>query len=208
MRSRCSTWTRSSAAARRSAISPVPSGELSSITSTCRSSSFELAERGDHRLEVLALVVRGQADEVLHGPYHREGGQDAPEERRRRRPVRPARGLPRARRRRPVPAARLSPRRAEDARDGRLDRAARGRRTGQGAVRDRQDDRGEDRPDRGGRADRGPGRSATSGSRRTSSSSCACPGSARRRPDASGRSSGLDGRGAASRPPSRSSCGR
>ena len=34
----------------------------------------EPAKCRDHRLEVLALVVRGEADQVAHGPYHRRGG--------------------------------------------------------------------------------------------------------------------------------------
>ena len=48
----------------------------------------------------------------------------------------------------------------------------------QGAPGDRQDDRGEDRPDRRAGRDRGARRSGASGSRPTWSRSCGCPGSA------------------------------
>ena len=54
-------------AASRSASSPVPSGELSSITSTRSSGPSRSSSARDHRLEVLALVVGGEAD---GGPGH------------------------------------------------------------------------------------------------------------------------------------------
>ena len=69
--------------------------------------------------------------------------------------VRPPRRPARARGRRVVPRARLPARGDADARDVRLDRAARARRPREGAAGDRQDDRGEDRPDRRGGRDRG-----------------------------------------------------
>ena len=73
LRSRCSTATQGSSAASRSAISPVPSGEPSSMTSTrSRAVSSTAAERPHHRLEVLPLVVRREADDgARHRPYHR-----------------------------------------------------------------------------------------------------------------------------------------
>ena len=70
---RWSTSTKGSSAASRSASSPVPSGEPSSITSTRSPSRRTLAERVDHRLEVLELVVGRQAD----GRAHRARGQSA-----------------------------------------------------------------------------------------------------------------------------------
>ena len=82
-------------------------------------------------------------------------GRDAAEERRGRRPARAARRPARARGRGLLPRARLPPRGDADPRDRRLGRAARARRQGEGAVRDRQDDRGEDRPDRREGRDRG-----------------------------------------------------
>ena len=58
-------------AARRSAISPVPSGEPSSTTSTRKPSGAapreHLAGRGDDRLDVLGLVVGGQDQPGLAG---------------------------------------------------------------------------------------------------------------------------------------------
>ena len=118
-----------------------------------RAVQAELAERAHHRLEVLALVVRRQADRrPAHGPYHRGVAKTLP----RNADVADQfdlladflelEGSDQFR------AARLPPRRAAHARDRRLDRAARGRGQGEGAVRNRQDDRGEDRPDRRGRA--------------------------------------------------------
>ena len=98
--------------ARRSAISPVPSGELSSITSTSRPHAA-LAEGADHRLEVLALVVRGEAD-TDHVPYDRRRGGDVAPQRRGGRAVRPARRPARARRRAAVPRARIPARRRPD----------------------------------------------------------------------------------------------
>src|SRR5438132_656206 len=82
-------------------------------------------------------------------------GQDPAQKRRCRRPVRPAGRSAGARGRRVVPRPRLPARRDAHARDLRLDRAARARRQGEGALRHRQDDRGENRPDRRPGGDRG-----------------------------------------------------
>ena len=77
----------------------------------------------------------------------------------------------------------LAYRRAADAdpRDGRL-RSPSSRSTGSAKElhRDRQDDRGEDRPGRRGRRDARADEAQERSSRRRSSRSCACPGSARR----------------------------
>ena len=61
-----------SSAASRSASSPVPSGELSSITSTRSPSRRTAAERAHHRLEVLELVVGGEADGRAHRRWRPE----------------------------------------------------------------------------------------------------------------------------------------
>ena len=60
------TPTKASSAASRSASSPVPSGEASSITSTRSPSRSTVAERAHHRLEVLELVVGREADGRAH----------------------------------------------------------------------------------------------------------------------------------------------
>ena len=178
-----------SSAGEPSAISPVPSGDASSITST--SSPRGRGRRAPHhRLEVLALVVRGQADQDAHACHIIASV---------------AKTLPRnaeiadqfdlladflelegSDQFRPLAYRRAAQRMRETG--GSIAQLAR-RGQGEAAVRDRQDDRGEDRPDRRGRARSRRSRSARSASRPTSSSSCTCRASARRRRGASGRSS-------------------
>ncbi len=78
---RCSTSTASCSAAIRSAIAPVPSGELSStISSLC--SGEAAASRGEHgrddRLDVLGLVVgREHEPGAGHSAYPRPGMRNA-----------------------------------------------------------------------------------------------------------------------------------
>src|SRR3954449_6231063 len=148
LRSRCSTETFGNSPARRSAISPVPSGELSSITSTetpSGSSARIIFSRFSRSLYVgRQTVAFGTKQEAT---YDRPRG-GAARERRNCRPVRPPRRPDGARRGGVLSHPGLPPCGHADARDIGLDRAARTRRPREGAAGDRQDDRGEDRPDR------------------------------------------------------------
>ena len=145
LRSRCSTETNGSSAASRSASSPGAVGRVVVDHEHAVALAQNALQRAEHRLEILALVVGGQADGGAHvGAYDRHHGGTAAE--------RPARGAIRAARRpdgarrsRPLPHQRLSQGGREDPRDAVVGRAARARREGEGAAGDRQDDRGEDR---------------------------------------------------------------
>src|SRR6266496_2165197 len=148
-RSRWRTDTKSSSPASRSAISPVPSGELSSTTSTRTprgARARSIASRFSRSLYVgRQTVATGTRPEAT---YDRSHGRSAWQHGRGG-PVRPARRPARARRGRVVPRPRLPAGGNADARDLRLDRTACTRRPCEGAAGNRQDDRGEDRPDRG-----------------------------------------------------------
>src|SRR4051794_18928680 len=148
LRSRWRTDTFGSSPARRSAISPVPSGELSSITSTETPSGTSeriIFSRFSRSLYVgRQTVAFGTKQEAT---YDRPRG-GAARKRRNCGSVRPPGRPDGARRSGVLPRARLPARRDPDARDVRLDRATRTRRASEGAAGDRQDDRGEDRPDR------------------------------------------------------------
>src|SRR3954451_7110715 len=128
-------------------MSPVPSGELSSITSTETPSGASeriIFSRFSRSLYVgRQTVAFGTKQEATYD--RRRGG--AARKRRNCGSVRPPGRPDGARRSRVVPRAGLPARRDADARDVRLDRAARTRRAREGAAGDRQDDRGEDRPD-------------------------------------------------------------
>ena len=89
-----------------------------------------------------------------------------------------------------VPGARLPARGDADPGDGRLRRRACAGRARQGAARDRQDDRGEDRPGRRGRRDARADEAEEDRPAGGRPASCVCPGSGRRLRRASGRSSG------------------
>ena len=129
---------------------PVPSGEESSMTSTRASSgrtppsARSIGSRFSRSLYVGRQTIARTAVSSRAGwpPAH---------ERRRRRTVRaPGRHL-RARERGVVPRARLPTRSHADSRDRDFRRADGARWQGEGAPGSRQDDRGEDRPDRRGR---------------------------------------------------------
>ena len=131
-----------SSPASRSASSPVPSGEASSITSTRSPGRSTSREREQHRLEVLALVVGGEADGRAHRrAYDRDdGGLTA--ERGARGAVRPARRPDGARRGGRVPHRRVPQGGSTHPRDVVLGRPARARRAREAAAGHRQDDRG------------------------------------------------------------------
>ena len=159
MRSRWSTETKSSSAASRSAISPVPSGELSSITST-RTPSGASARSID--LEVLALVVRRQADDCVghgvsgYGKTWRRDVRSASWPRCPRTPTSPSSStcLPTCSSSRAPSRFACSPIAAPQRGCARRRARSRSSRStaGKGAAGNRQDDRGEDRPDRRDRA--------------------------------------------------------
>ena len=174
MRGRWSTSTWSCSAARRSASSPVPSGELSSITSTATPLSASAAH---HPLEVLALVVGGQADDRLHAPMIAVVAKTLPRNAEVAEQLELLADLLEIEGAGRLPRARLPPRGRARPRDRHARRPARARRHGQGAAGDRRDDPGQDRPDRRTRARSRRSRSGARRSRPRWSSSCTSPAS-------------------------------
>ena len=134
------------------------------------------AERAHHRLEVLALVVRGEADDEAHARIIAARAREAADEHRAGRALRAPRRHAGARRRGRVPAGRLPPRGRAHPRVGGPRGAARGRREGDAALRDRRDDRGQDRGGRRDRRHEGAREAARRSCRPGSSTSCTFPG--------------------------------
>src|SRR4051812_3004446 len=144
------TPTNGSSAARRSATSPVPSGEASSITSTRSPSRTTPASARTIGSRLSSSLYVGRQTVARTGePYDRRRGvlsEGAASAQQRPRGPAPASGRPdRARGRRRLPDRRLPPRSVAHPRGRRLGGSARARGPREAAPRDRQDHRAEDR---------------------------------------------------------------